>query len=413
MHLRPAWSEGPGSGFSLAPKPRRSGAIRLNRSARRAITGSQVSQNSGQPCRSTRGALARARHVQPHAVGHHRLVPDIHQTRVPHSAGATRRTRRAVPRRRRHGADIFAGGRLTGQAQLFQCARSAIRPGTRRARRQMATTFRWFRAPARPGFRPHGVRLHGFRLHLQDLRLPGASGRHHRLQRALRDLRQSPEAPRARGLERPARGDRAAISGASARAARPPRPVPPASARPHAPISTRPCARIARSPARPSSATSSPSSPIPATRRSSPGAPRCRACRAGASSADGFARHRAGRRSTFARRNRSSAALGLGRADEGPLGRVARRRQQRPGEGPRLAPVEAQDRGDGRPPRSGRPSSRRTPSPSAVADRLQPRSLPCRTRSSDESSPKRPPAKRMPVLRKKARENRGLEPYPA
>src|SRR6202000_1268411 len=43
------------SGLSLSPKPRKSGATSVKRSASRVMTGSQVSQNSGQPCRSSSG----------------------------------------------------------------------------------------------------------------------------------------------------------------------------------------------------------------------------------------------------------------------------------------------------------------------------------------------------------------------
>ena len=52
-----AWSSGPNgpAGLSLSPNPRKSGAISRKRSASRVITGSQVSQNSGQPCRRISG----------------------------------------------------------------------------------------------------------------------------------------------------------------------------------------------------------------------------------------------------------------------------------------------------------------------------------------------------------------------
>ena len=43
------------SGLSLSPKPRRSGAYSVKRSASRVMTGSQVSQNSGQPCSNSSG----------------------------------------------------------------------------------------------------------------------------------------------------------------------------------------------------------------------------------------------------------------------------------------------------------------------------------------------------------------------
>ena len=53
------WS-GPNSpsGLSLSPKPRRSGAYSVKRSASRVMTGSQVSQNSGQPCSNSSGRPA-------------------------------------------------------------------------------------------------------------------------------------------------------------------------------------------------------------------------------------------------------------------------------------------------------------------------------------------------------------------
>src|SRR5690348_13461447 len=51
----PAWSERPEAGLSLSPKPRKSGAIRRYRSARRSNIGSQAAQNSGQPCSRING----------------------------------------------------------------------------------------------------------------------------------------------------------------------------------------------------------------------------------------------------------------------------------------------------------------------------------------------------------------------
>ena len=77
QHVGAGLVRGPGVGLPLSPKPRKSGAISRKRSDSRSNIGSQVAQNSGQPCsKEQRRAAAGLRDMGREAARLDESVPD-------------------------------------------------------------------------------------------------------------------------------------------------------------------------------------------------------------------------------------------------------------------------------------------------------------------------------------------------